>query len=302
MAFIAVSGVCTLALSWRRGWGWRPGALDATEVALRWGYANYQGLLAAEGARLHRTLGVGAQVFGALVVVALSISVLFALYVLHTSVMFSRGWYEAASAAGGLRAALPGFAVGVRRRREVFLGEQEREEGERARERRERAREREESERARERKEKRKEERKTHLFLHQKKKPQNLLLKGNLLLWSGVFYGLSQFRVHFLVPGPRRLRPGWAFYLSLGQTIAWLVASHVLARMPPVELVQAWTGNIANAAASTAAPAAASNGSGIGAPAAAPARSSSVKLRPILGKLPSALRTSLGKVPGVEIV
>ena len=118
MAFIAVSGVCTLALSWRRGWGWRPGALDAAEVALRWGYTDYRGLLAPEGARFHQTpLGVGPQVFGAFVVVALWISVLFAIYVFHTSLMFSRGWYEAASAAGGLRAALPGFAVGVRRRR-----------------------------------------------------------------------------------------------------------------------------------------------------------------------------------------
>ena len=116
-AFIAVSGICTLALSWRRGWGWRPGALDATEVSLRWGYTDYQGILTPGGSRLHQSLGVGPQVFGALVVAALSISVLFALYVLHTSLMFSRGWYEAASAAGGLRAALPGFAVGVRRRR-----------------------------------------------------------------------------------------------------------------------------------------------------------------------------------------
>ena len=118
MAFIAVSGVCTLALSWRRGWGWRPGALDAAEVALRWGYTDYRGLLAPGGARFHQTaLGVGPQVFGALVVVALSVSVLFAVYVFHTSLMFSRGWYEAASAAGGLRAALPGFAVGVRTER-----------------------------------------------------------------------------------------------------------------------------------------------------------------------------------------
>ena len=113
--------------------------------------------------------------------------------------------------------------------------------------------------------------------------------------------------------------------MSLGQTLAWLVASHVMARMPPVELVQAWTGNIAAAsapaAAAAAAPAAAaaasgSNNGGEGsssaaaasaaapaaAAAAAPERSSSVKLRPILGKLPSALRQSLGKVPGVEIV
>ena len=146
--------------------------------------------------------------------------------------------------------------------------------------------------------------------------------QGNLLLWSGVFYGLTQFRVHYAVPGPRRLRPGWAFYLSLGQTLAWLLASHVLSRMPPVELVQAWTGGIA-AAAAAAAPAAAaaattaaagsSNGgegsssaapaAAAAAPAAAPERaSSSVKLRPILGKLPSSLRESLGKVPGVEIV
>lgn len=116
MAFIAVSGACTLALSWRRGWGWRPAALDAAEVALRWGYADYRGLLAPEGSRLHETLGAGPQVFGALVVVSLSVSILFSLYVLHTSVMFGRGWYEAASAAGGLRAALPGFAVGVSER------------------------------------------------------------------------------------------------------------------------------------------------------------------------------------------
>lgn len=147
------------------------------------------------------------------------------------------------------------------------------------------------------------------------KKMKKNFHQGNLLLWSGVFYGLAQFRVHYVVPGPRRLRPGWAFYLSLGQTIAWLVASHVLARMPPVELVQAWTGNIAavSAPAPAAAPAAAAAGSNSGegsssgaaaAPAAAPApaRASSVKLRPILGKLPSSLRNSLGKVPGVEIV
>ena len=147
------------------------------------------------------------------------------------------------------------------------------------------------------------------------KKMKKNFHQGNLLLWSGVFYGLTQFRVHYVVPGPRRLRPGWAFYLSLGQTIAWLVASHVLARMPPVELVQAWTGNIAavSAPAPAAAPAAAAAGSNGGegsssgaaaAPAAAPApaRASSVKLRPILGKLPSSLRNSLGKVPGVEIV
>ena len=161
-----------------------------------------------------------------------------------------------------------------------------------------------------------------------KKNPFPLSLRqqhfqGNLLLWSGVFYGLTQFRVHYAVPGPRRLRPGWAFYLSLGQTLAWLVASHVLSRMPPVELVQAWTGTIA-AASSAAAPApaaaaataaaAGSNGgnngegsSSVAAPAAAASavtaeRTSSVKLRPILGKLPSALRESLGKVPGVEIV
>lgn len=168
MSFIAVSGICTLALSWRRGWGWRPGALDATEVALRWGYTDYVGILAPEsgGTKFHDTpLGAGPQVFGALVVVAMSISILFAIYVFHTSLMFARGWFEAASAAGGLRAALPGFAVG-----------------------------------------------------------------GNLLLWSGVFYGLTQFRVHAVAPGPRRLRPGWAFYLSLGQTLAWLVASHVLSR------------------------------------------------------------------------
>lgn len=163
----------------------------------------------------------------------------------------------------------------------------------------------------------------SHSLLSKKKKKQQLHFQyhqGNLLLWSGVFYGLTQFRVHYAVPGPRRLRPGWAFYLSLGQTLAWLVASHVLSRMPPVELVQAWTGTIAAASApaptaAAAATAAGSNGgsnSGEGsssaaaaaapAPAIAAERASSVKLRPVLGKLPSALRESLGKVPGVEIV
>lgn len=125
--------------------------------------------------------------------------------------MFLRGWYEAAHAAGGTRAALPAFAVGA-----------------------------------------------------------------HTLIWAGLFYGVSQSLVWGgatgVVPTGRRLRPGWAWYTTLGASLAWLFAAHTLSCMPPLELVRAWMGDTAP------------------------------KVKPLVGGLPASLRASLQRTSGVEVV
>lgn len=209
MLAIIVASIVTLALSPDDGWGLRPALLGDDTQAV-WGYVDYAGPV-LQG-RLASTLGVASQVFGALACAAVIVSILAAIYVLHSSVMFLRGWYEAAHAAGGTRAALPAFAVGA-----------------------------------------------------------------HTLIWAGLFYGVSQSFVWRgatgIVPTGRRLRPGWAWYVTMGTALAWMAAAHVLSRMPPLELVKAWL-----------------------------AESPAPKVKPLIGSVPSGLRASLQRTSGVEIV
>jgi hypothetical protein len=181
MLLIIAAGVVTLALSPGDGWGVRPSLLGDDSKAV-WGYVDYAGPTVR--GRLASTLGVASQVFGALACAGICVSILTAVYVLHASFIFLRGWYEAAHAAGGTRAALPAALVGA-----------------------------------------------------------------NTLIWAGLFYGVSQSFVWRgatgVVPTGRRLRPGWAFYTSLGTSLAWLFAGHTLGRMPPLELVKSWMGDTA---------------------------------------------------------
>lgn len=81
MVAIIVAHIVTLALSPGDGWGLRPSLLgDDTQAT--WGYVDYNGPV--KQGRLASTLGVASQVFGALACAAICISILAAIYVLHS--------------------------------------------------------------------------------------------------------------------------------------------------------------------------------------------------------------------------
>jgi len=153
--------------------------------------------------------------------VALALAAAAALYLVNATLLFFRGWYEAAAAAGGRRAGLPAFAVGT-----------------------------------------------------------------NLLVWAGIFLGISS-RAAKGVEGAGPVRGQWAFWLTIASGLAWLVKAHVLYRQPPVEAVTGWLASVPGGA-----------GGGAGAGAASPGAS----VRPVLGSLPSGLRNSLNRTPGVTVV
>ncbi len=184
----------------------------------QWGWVNGPG----GGARLAPSLGVPSAVFGAFTGAALILAALAALYLINATLLFFRGWYEAAAAAGGRRAGLPAFAVGT-----------------------------------------------------------------NLLVWAGIFLGISM-RASKAAGGPlaaaAAMRGQWAFWLTVASGLAWLVKAHVLFRQPPVEAVTAWLASVAPAGG-------AAGGAGPGA-----------SVRPVLGSLPSGLRASLNRTPGVTVV
>lgn len=81
MAAIIVAHVVTLALSPGEGWGLRPSLLGDDSQAT-WGYVDYNG--PTTQGRLASTLGVASQVFGALACAAICVSILAAIYVLHS--------------------------------------------------------------------------------------------------------------------------------------------------------------------------------------------------------------------------
>ena len=98
--FNAAAALAVLAAGWKRGW-------SGSDADTQWGWVN------AGSERLAPSLGVASQVFGALTGVALAIAAAAALYLTNATLLFFRGWFEAAAAAGGRRAGLPAFAVGT---------------------------------------------------------------------------------------------------------------------------------------------------------------------------------------------
>ena len=105
----------------------------------------------------------------------------------------------------------------------------------------------------------------------------------NLLVWAGVFLGISLREAK--AGGGAGGRGQWAFWLTVASGLAWLVKAHVLYRQPPVEAVTAWLGTV---------------GGGEGGAGGAGGGAASV--RPVLGSLPSGLRASLNRTPGVTVV
>lgn len=206
--------MAVLAKGYKTGWA---GPLRGGP-ATTWGWVNGPG----GSDRLAPTLGTPSAVFGAFTGGALVLAAGAALYLINATLLFFRGWYEAAAAAGGRRAGLPAFAVGT-----------------------------------------------------------------NLLVWAGIFLGISMRAAKTTGPlaALAAMRGKWAFWLTIASGLAWLVKAHVLYRQPPVEAVAGWLSTVASSG---------ENGAATASPGAS--------VRPVLGSLPSGLRASLNKTPGVTVV